>query len=545
MSFTSNLRMYGRFALGLPGFLRRRMTLDEARAAIGKSLAEREASFLKVARRAIFDYPRSPYRPLLALAQCELGDLEHSVHTKGLEPTLEELRRAGVYFTFEEYKGRTPVVREERIIPIDASDFDNPFVAKAYEVTTGGMTGAGTRVAMDLETMAAQIPQFALWRHAHRLLDGPLAIWRGTLPDPTGLGLNLRAAVYGGVPAKWFTPMTRSHFRPPLKDRLATSATIGIGRMCGVSFPTPEPVPIDQAVVLARWAANAVREHGSCSISTPVSLAVRICLTALDEGIDLTGLKFMSGGEPVTAARVRVVNEAGASLIPHYISVDSGPVGIGCARPSAYDDVHFLRDALALIQHPRTLSGTDTTVDAFYFTSLRPTAAKILVNVESDDYGVVEERSCGCDLGEVGYTHHLSQIRSFGKLTGEGVTLVGSEMIRILEEVLPERFGGTPLDFQLLEEEDENGLTRLTLLVSPRVSIGSDDEVVATVLEALGRSSAAADIARAFWQQTNTFRVRRAEPVWTNRGKLPPIRVGDRASTRSPSSTPAGAGTSR
>jgi hypothetical protein len=120
-------------------------------------------------------------------------------------------------------------------------------------------------------------------------------------------------------------------------------------------------------------------------------------------------------------------------------------------------------------------------------------------------------------------------------------------MVRILEEVLPDRFGGSPLDFQLLEEEDEHGLTRLTLLVSPRLDLENEDDVVSTMLEALGRSSAAADIARAFWQQTGTFRVRRAEPVWTNRGKLPPIRVGGKSGNRSgrdDTSAPAHAGTS-
>jgi len=90
--------------------------------------------------------------------------------------------------------------------------------------------------------------------------------------------------------------------------------------------------------------------------------------------------------------------------------------------------------------------GSDITVDAFHFTTLLPTARKLLLNVESDDYGVVETRSCGGPLESYGYTEHLRQIRSFRKLTGEGVTLVGSEMLRILEEVLPARFGGSPLD---------------------------------------------------------------------------------------------------
>jgi hypothetical protein len=545
--------MYARFGLGLPAFLRRRITIDEARAVALEGLRERDANFLRVVRRAIFDNPTSPYRALLRLARCELGDIERSVSTRGLEPTLEELRRAGVYFTFEEYKGRAPVVREGQVVPIEASAFDNPFLSRAYGATTGGSTGAGTRVSLDLETMAAQIPHLFLGRHANGLLDGPMAIWRGTLPDPTGVGIILRMNSYRGVPKRWFNHFTPESFTPSLKDRLATSGMIAISRLCGVAFPRPEPVSITRADVLARWAAQAVREHGRCAIGTSVSLAVRICLAALDEGISLAGVDFMSGGEPFTRARASVITRAGARLVPHYVSVDAGPIGMACAQPTSEDDLHLLSDCVALIQHPRKIVEMDATVDAFYFTALRSTAAKILLNVESDDYGIVEERSCGCPLGELGYVQHLREIRSFGKLTGEGVTLVGSDMVRILEEVLPARFGGSPLDFQLLEEEDEHGLSRLTLIVSPRLAIEHDERVVSTVLEALGRASAAADIARAFWQQAGTLRVRRAEPVWTNRGKLLPIRidrhtwstrVGEGASTESPSSESARTGTS-
>ena len=83
----------------------------------------------------------------------------------------------------------------------------------------------------------------------------------------------------------------------------------------------------------------------------------------------------------------------------------------------------------------------------------------ILLNVETDDYGVLESRPCGCRMGDLGLTTHVTQVRSFRKLTGEGMTLVGNDMIRILEEVLPTRFGGSPLDYQLAEVENEVGPT--------------------------------------------------------------------------------------
>jgi len=279
-------------------------------------------------------------------------------------------------------------------------------------------------------------------------------------------------------------------------------------------------LPLDQAVVVARWAAQTVRQHGGAFAGMSMSLAVRVCVAAYEEGIDLSGVAFLGGGEPATPARQATIERTGARLTPVHISSDMGPLGHGCVAPAVANDQHLLEDCVALIQHPREVPQAGIEVDAFYFTSLRRSAATILLNVESDDYGVVEERSCGCPFDELGYHRHVHSIRSFSKLTGEGVTLVGSEMTHILEEVLPQRFGGTPLDYQLVEEEDENGLGRLVLRVSPRVEIPRDGIVIEAVLDALRESSEAADLARVLWKQADTFRVRHEEPQWTARGKL-------------------------
>jgi hypothetical protein len=145
--------------------------------------------------------------------------------------------------------------------------------------------------------------------------------------------------------------------------------------------------------------------------------------------------------------------------------------------------------------------------------------------VELDDFGIVESRSCGCPFESYGFTEHIREIRSFAKLTGEGVTLVGSEMIRILEEVMPERFGGSPLDYQLMEEEDERGFTRLNIVVSPRIGRIDERKVVETVLDAIKQGSVAGHLAGAIWHQAGTLRVKRMEPIWTARGKLTPLQV--------------------
>jgi hypothetical protein len=64
-------------------------------------------------------------------------------------------------------------------------------------------------------------------------------------------------------------------------------------------------------------------------------------------------------------------------------------VGWGCAKPVDPNDIHIFKDAIALIQYPRQVNGLRTSVDAFHFTTLLPTAPKLLLNVESDDYGVI------------------------------------------------------------------------------------------------------------------------------------------------------------
>jgi hypothetical protein len=120
---------------------------------------------------------------------------------------------------------------------------------------------------------------------------------------------------------------------------------------------------------------------------------------------------------------------------------------------------------------------------------------------------------------------HLRRIRSYRKLTGEGMTLVGSELERILDEVLPARFGGTPLDYQLIEEEDEEGLTRLILLVEPEIALRDERAVVECLLEQVGRLPGFQGMAGAIWRQGDNLRLRREKPRWSRRGKLSPLQI--------------------
>ena len=531
MSFLGDVKMYGRFALGLPRFLRNTITPEQARERIQHHLAERDQNFLRLVERGIFSYLKSPYLPLFRLAHCELGDVRNMVRDKGVEGTLLALREAGVYINFEECKGRQPIVRDGHEFPVTEHDFDNPYLKAHYYSESGGSTGVGTRVHHDLDYLAEQASHFVLLHMAHNVAEAPTAVWRGVLPDGSGINTMLRMAHYGRTPQRWFTPVA-----PPdpsasiLRFRLATNLTVGMGRLLNVPIPWPELVRIEQAGTIAHWAADTVKNHGECVINATASRGVRVCSAALDGGLDLSGVTFVIAGEPVTPNKVRVIERSGAKHFTTYGFSEAGRIGMGCARPCSTNDLHLLTDMCAIIQYPRQVpNAAEVTVPAFNVTCLLPSSPKILLNAESDDYGVLETRSCGCLFEELGLTTHIRDIRSFCKLTGEGVTLVGSEMLHILEEVLPARFGGGPLDYQFLEEEEEDsGLTRLSLLISPRVSIPDEKTVIETVLQAIGRESTGADAARDIWSQTGTLRIKQVEPIWTGRGKLMPLHVAKR-----------------
>lgn len=523
MDILSDLKMYARFGWGLRGFLRHTITLPQARDIIQQRLGERESHFLRIVERGIYGHPASPYLPLLRSARCAMADIRRMVHARGIEDTLRSLHAAGIRISFEQFKGREPLRCNGIEFVVRARDFNNPYLTRHYQSESGGTTGAGTRVEHDLDHLAAQAPHVMLARHVHGVLDVPTALWRGILPDGSGINNVLRAARHGCVPQKWFSPVVA--LRRSIKYRVATYYTVIMGRALGVPLPWPEIVPIDRGIVVARWAAEALKTSGACLVLAPVSRALRVCLAAKENGLDLAGATFMVAGEPPTPAKVEGIRSSGARHFPTYGLAESGRMGMGCGAPSECNDLHLLTDAFAVIQHPYEVPGSDVTVPAFAVTSLLPTAPKLMLNVEIDDYGIIEQRACGCPLEECGLHTHVRGIRSYRKLTGEGVTLVGSEMVEILEKVLPARFGGSPLDYQLLEEEDEIGFTRLNLLIHPRLDLPGEAAVIGAIMDALGKGSAGADSARAIWRQAGTLRVKRMEPIWTARGKFMPIHV--------------------
>jgi hypothetical protein len=517
-------KMFARYPVALRRFLREPLTLERAQAIVRKRMKQRAENFVAVAERAVFGHAASPYLALLKHAGCELGDLRALVNTRGLEGALIELGAAGVYVRFEEFKGREPIVRNGLELPVKASDFDNPFARHDFALHTGGSTGLSTLVGQDLDHIAASAPIQMLMLDAYGLLDAPTAHWMHILPG-TGSRFLLQRAYFGQYSEHWYSSMGWRDSKGWPKYDLATIYMISCARRLGAPLPYPTIVRLDEAIVVARWVHDTVAKRGRAFLSANVSHALRVAVAAQEAGLDLSGATFRVGGEPITPAKARIIAKSGVRVVPAYGMVEISTIGLGCPNGHHADDVHLAMDTLALVAHPHRVDGTDVTVPAFRITTIADSVTKLMLNVQVDDYGVVDETPCGCPLEAYGYTVHLRDIRSYSKLVGEGVTLIGNDMVRILEHVLPERFGGTALDYQLSEEEDEQGLTRLYLVVSPRVSLRDEEQIVDALIEALRASSAAAGVAGTVWRQAQTIRVKRAEPVWTARGKLLPLHM--------------------
>jgi hypothetical protein len=518
------IKTFVQFPSSLRRFLSRRLTPEQARQIVRERMERREENFLRLVERSVYGYARSPYLWLLKQARYEMGDLRRLVKQKQLDGALLQLREEGVYVTFEELKGRRPIVRNGNTIEVNARDFDNPFARRDIMMQTGGSTGVAMSVGLDLDYVADTAPHHLLTLSAHHVLDAPLIAWSHVLPGH-GIRSVVQWAQFGVVPQRWFSPSAWHDSKYRLKYGLATYYILAWMRLNGLRVPMPEYIGLDQALRVARWVSDVFKTHGRCLLHTGVSRTVRVCLAAQQAGLDLSGLTVRGGGEPVTPAKAEVMRRSGLHFVPGYGMTEANIVGTGCAQPSEVGDVHLFKDAFALFSYPYDVPGIGVRVPAFVLSSLLDTAPKIMFNVQVDDYGLVEDRTCGCELESYGYTTHLREIRSYSKLVGEGVTLIGNEMLKILEEVLPAHFGGSPLDYQLMEQEDERGFTRLCLMISPSVEIADESLVIDRILKALRDSSPMADAARTVWQQAQSIQIKRAEPVWNARARLMPLHI--------------------
>ena len=262
---------------------------------------------------------------------------------------------------------------------------------------------------MDLTHMLARLPQRIVVQHLQGVADLPAANW-SDIPPAGGLTGMLLSIPSRGKSPKWFSATKAGRDGVSLRFKLATDAALIVARLSGAKVSWPEYLPFDKAVVLARWARDRIKESGGCTIHGSVSRMLRVAVAAHEEGIDLTGAIIRGGGEPPTPAKVAQITRTGATFRSSYAYTEVGSVGTSCLASDQPNDQHFFRDHLAMIQAPRQVPGFDIEVSAFSFTTLLGTAPKLLLNVESDDYGIVDTRPCGCPWEELGFPDHIREI---------------------------------------------------------------------------------------------------------------------------------------
>jgi hypothetical protein len=521
MKIISDVTNYAYLARDLRYFFKDKINLEQSKQVLANRIYNRSNAFLELVRKAIYECPTSPYLKLLNIAGCEFGDIESNVNKDGVESTLQKLLDAGVYISFEEYKKGSEVIRGSQRFYFKPTDFDNLFVRSLIQRSSSGSRGSGTKTTWDIKHLANLSYYRLPLLIATKSLDKPIGVYKPILPATSGISNTLLFWKVGKPVVRWFTPVKENQVKASLRDKLALKYIIYGSFFWGARLAKPEYAGLEDALKVAQWMAETKKKASSCCLITSTSPAVKVSNAAIKNGLNIEGTHFIVSGEPLTEAKYNQITASGASVTTRYTMSETSGIGYGCFHRNPIDDIHHFHDSTAIIQRPKQIvvNNNRITVNAFLCTTLLPTVPRILLNFETDDYGIMEKRSCDCIFGQLGYNTHIHHIRSYTKLTGVGMTIINTDLVHILEDVLPQKYGGSAVDYQLLEEEDSLGHTHLNLIINPSIGSISEDDVVKTVLDELTRVPHGGKIAAGVWAQGKTLRIKRISPI-SNSGKV-------------------------
>src|SRR5258706_6320927 len=449
-------------ARALPAYFREQVTLELAHEGIGRALADRDERFLQIVLGQIYRAPNSPYLRLLRRAGCEFSDLQASVKRNGIEPTLEKLALEGVYLTSAEFKGKREVVRGKESFRVTPPDFDPPLPSSGIMTQSSGSSNRPIASLASLERLSIWALYHCIFYAAHGFFSSSHAVYDAAIPAGAGIRTILNRAKVGIPMEKWFAS------KVPVEDMflrnysvMTTYLVVALAKIYGPGAALSEPIDPDNLDRIVHWVAEKRAQGRASCVKPSSSNAARIAQPAWQMGISLEGATFHVGGEPFTESKRDALGRAGAAAVTDYAFEGGGAVGVGCANPAYLDEVHVQHPHMVVIARPEPLETGGSPVHPLLCTTLHPGYARLLFNVENGDYAVLERRDCGCPLEKAGLTLHLHHIRSHEKFTSEGMNYFYGELYELLEKVLPAEVGGGVGDYQLVEEEDENGQTRL------------------------------------------------------------------------------------
>ncbi len=513
-----DIKLLAQTTWALRAYLKKPMTVSRAMDDIKKRMDGREDNFLALAQKAFYDNQASPYRKLLLWAGCDYADLRDSVKRRGLEKTLQKLKDEGVYITLEEFKSKVPISRNGLTVDTCESDFDNPLVeGTGFQYTTSGSRSKGTDVRYNWDFISEEAANELILYEIHGLSHSPLAFWLPVLPCVSGIHNFLMNIRFRRPPDRWFSQLGTDGVWVSRKHRRSMNNILLSCRILGLSVPRPEFIDIDSAVKVARWMEATQKNKGSCVVRTYVSSAVRIVKAALDNGIDISGGVIFTGAEPLTPNRAEFISSAGVKALPRYVATETGLIAASCGKGDYPDGMHIYLDRLAIIQRTRETIVGGHKVDAFLLTSLLRNAGKILLNTDIGDFGGLTVRPCDCLFGQLGMDVHVSGVRSYDKLTCEGMSLLGSQLYDTVGEVI-EDAGGSPDDYQFWETHDDSGLAKLVVAVNPKLRGLNGEKFTLAILDKLRGKNL--HITSQLWEQAKVLQLVRAYPEMTKGFKL-------------------------
>jgi hypothetical protein len=511
-----------RLAAALPAFYRDRISLEQAESNIKSALDNRDAIFLDFIRTRVYGRANTPYLKLLKHAGCEFSDLSDQVGCYGLEGALARLAAAGVYLTAAEMKGKIDVVRGGLSFRVFPEDLIDPAPVAGFITHSGGTNNRPIRLTRPLSRTTENTSARAVFLSAHGLMPAAHAVHHAILPGH-GASTILSLAKLGIRTERWFAREVPAHNAFNLGySYLATYLIVAMGRCFGPGFPRPEFTDGDDAGRIVAWIAEKRAADTPIMITTSPSSAFAIARAAAAAKTSLEGTTFFVSGEPLTDAKAKMVERSGARVTTRYTFSGGGNIGFGCAHPLHADEIHVNQHLIAIVERPASIPGAPE-VRPFLFTTLD--ASWPLLNVENGDYGILEKRECGCALERVGLSLHLHHIRSYEKFTSEGMNYFYGDLYEFFETTLPAEFGGACGDYQLAEEEDEDGRTRLTLRADPGIGALDEAKLLARLREELGRRSWGHEFQARVWERAGTLRIKRERPIASGMGKILPLQI--------------------
>ena len=499
---------------GLRKELGRPLHVQQAVDLVGDRFNTREKRFLRFASEVFYGSAGNPVQRLLEHCGCAFGDLEELVMREGIEGALGSLANSGVYFRHDEFKGTVPVRRGSLEFQCSTDDFRNPLARLQVKTSSSGSRGAGTPVLIDL----AYIKACGISCAASLAARGGER-WRHSVWEVISAGSRFRLLKYssfGSGAERWFTQLHPQDASVSALTRWSDRALRWSGYWQGIRLPPPEFAPLENPMPVVNWLRGVLDSGEIPHLLCYPSAAVRLSEAAQSAGVRLDGAQITVGGEPATRNRISSIRQSGIQVTPRYGSMETGPVGYGCQSPQAVDEVHVQRDMFGLIQMPKL---TDMPDDALLITGLHPAMPFLFLNKSMGDAGKITRRDCGCPMCHFPDPVTLSGIYSFEKLTAGGMTFSAGNIIPILEEILPARFGGGPADYQLVESEKVDGQAELRILVHPRVGQVDEQVLIDLFLSSLGASNSVNRITEAYWRQSGMVCVDRAVPISTRSAK--------------------------